>query len=76
MKFSTALLFSALIGSASAFSAVAPKSTAAATGNPAPIDKSLKGLDSEEGTFDPTSGENPALTRNNNDEVWVQQVRR
>lgn len=31
------------------------------------------GIDAE-GSFDPTEGENPALTRNNLGEVWNQQV--
>lgn len=39
------------------------------------IDKSLAGIDKDPDTFDPTEGEEPALIRNNNDEVWVQQVR-
>jgi hypothetical protein len=39
------------------------------------IDKRLEGIDSDPDTFDPTEGENPALIRNNNDEVWVPQVR-
>ena len=38
------------------------------------IDKSLAGIDKDPDTFDPTEGEEPALIRNNNDEVWVQQV--
>jgi porphobilinogen synthase len=37
------------------------------------IDKSLAGIDKDPDTFDPTEGEKPALIRNNNDEVWVQQ---
>lgn len=39
------------------------------------IDKSLDGIDGDSATFDPTEGDNAALTRNNKDEVWVQQVR-
>ena len=72
MKFITALTLSSLFASASAFSAVAPKSVG---GNTEPVDKSLKGIDSDEGVFDPTGGDNAALIRNNNDEVWVPQVR-
>jgi hypothetical protein len=39
------------------------------------VDKRMEGIDSDPDTFDPTEGESPALTRNNNNEVWVQQVR-
>lgn len=39
------------------------------------IDKSLDGIDGDSSAFDPTEGDHPALTRNNNDEVWVSQVR-
>lgn len=74
MKFSVPLLLASFISAASAFSAVAP-SNGAATGTPAPVDKTMRGIDSEEATFDPTTGDNPALQRNNNDEVWVPQVR-
>jgi len=36
----------------------------------------MRGIDDESGfDFDPVAGENPALTRNNNGEVWVPQVR-
>jgi hypothetical protein len=65
MKFSTALVLASFVNSASAFSAVAPGS----------IDRSLRGIDSEESAFDPTAGESPALILNNNDQVWVPQVR-
>jgi len=41
--------------------------------NVEPIDKSMKGID-EAGSFDPTVGDNCALQRNNEDEVWVAQV--
>jgi hypothetical protein len=72
MKFlSATLLIASLAASASAFSAVAPKSSAAKTGS---VDKTLHNVDADADVFDPTSGENPALTRNNNDEVWVPQV--
>lgn len=37
-----------------------------------PIDKTLRGID-DIVDFDPTVGSNAALTRNNNDEVWVRQ---
>lgn len=71
MKFITALTLSSIFAGASAFSAVAPSNV----GSTQPVDKSLKGIDSAEGVFDPTSGDNAALTRNNKDEVWVPQVR-
>jgi hypothetical protein len=79
MKFSAAILIASLVGAASAFSPVSLSSTRAATslfdaGSPEPVDRSLKGIDSDASVFDPTSGENPALIRNNNDEVWVSQV--
>jgi hypothetical protein len=75
MKFSTALILASMVNAASAFSAVAPPSSGAATGNPEPVDRSLRGIDKDEATFDPTTGDSPALTRNNNDQVWVPQVR-
>jgi hypothetical protein len=77
MKISAAILFlSASIASISAFSAVAPpsKSASSSTGTPEPlVDRSMKGID-DESTFDPTSGDNAALSRNNNGDVWVAQV--
>ena len=39
------------------------------------IDRSMKGIDADASTFDPTSGDSLALKRNNNDGVWVEQVR-
>lgn len=33
----------------------------------------MKGLD-EQAAFNPVEGENAALKRNNNDDVWVEQV--
>lgn len=74
MKFYTAFFLSSLVSSVSAFSAVAPSSASAATGNPDPVDRSMKGIDQDAATFDPTTGESPALIRNNNDQVWVPQV--
>ncbi|CAJ1954568.1 unnamed protein product [Cylindrotheca closterium] len=68
MKFFTALTLSSIFAGASAFSAVAPN-----VGNTEPVNKSLKGIDSNEDVFDPTGGDNSALIRNNNDEVWVPQ---
>lgn len=84
MKFS-AILIASLTGTACSFVpqsvpkvssalfvASPPKPSAdAATSN---VDKTMKGIDSESGVFDPTAGENPAVARNNNDEVWVKQV--
>ena len=71
MKFATALVLASLANTASAFSAVAPSTTT--NGNSEVIDRSLKGIDSDESVFDPTEGAAPALIRNNNDEVWVPQ---
>lgn len=71
MKFLlSSLLLASLTSSAAAFSATVPRSTAP---NLEPVDRTMEGIDAE-GAFDPTEGENPALTRNNNDEVWVSQV--
>lgn len=75
MKFSTALILASMASAASAFSAVAPSNSGASLGNTEPVDRSLRGIDSDESTFDPTDGDNAALTRNNNDQVWVPQVR-
>lgn len=68
----TAAVFAALVGTASAFSAT-PAFTS--NGNAAPVDHSLKGIDdgADHNVFDPTTGDNPALQRNNKDEVWVPQ---
>lgn len=75
MKFYTALLL-LTIGQASAFSAVAPpKASSPVSASEPPIDRSMKGIDSDASTFDPTEGDSPALKRNNNDGVWVSQVR-
>lgn len=72
MKFiATALLLASSALSASAFSAVSPASNGVKA---EAVDKSLRGIDAE-GSFDPVVGDNAALTRNNNDEVWNQQVR-
>jgi hypothetical protein len=70
-------VFLALLATEShAFSAVAPKSTSSGTSSssPDPVDKSMRDVDSVS-AFDPTDGEQPALIRNNNDGVWVPQVR-
>lgn len=80
----TTLILSCLTSHAAAFSAVAPpsSSSAASTGSPDPVDRSMRGIDDQTATntddgpiFDPTEGDNPALIRNNNDQVWVPQVR-
>jgi hypothetical protein len=77
MKFYTALWL-LTVGQASAFSAVAPSKSSAPAGGASmdPIDRSMQGIDADADAFDPTEGDAPALTRNNNDEVWVAQVRR
>ena len=77
MKIIAFALFTASCAySVSAFSAVAPSSSGSVTGSGSSdeIDRSLRGID-DEASFDPTAGENPALKRNNNDQVWVPQVR-
>jgi len=75
MKFCNILVLAAFASSASAFSAIAPTSNGAATSNPEPVDRSMKGIDGDSATaFDPTSGTSPALIRNNIDQVWVPQV--
>ena len=75
--FATAFLLASSAISASAFSAVAPPSAvdpSKAANVAEPVDKTLKGIDAD-GSFDPVEGDHAAVTRNNNDEVWVQQVR-
>lgn len=64
-------LCASLVGTAYSFSAT-PTLT---NGNAAAVDRSLKGIDeiADHDVFDPTSGDNAALQRNNNDEVWVPQ---
>lgn len=80
MKFS-AVLLATFASTASAFSAVspnAPPATPVAATGPStdPVDKSLTGIDDDLSydSFDPLSGDAPALTRNNKDEVLVSQV--
>jgi hypothetical protein len=76
MKYSTILSLVLAVASVDAF---APTFVGTATrtslyaANPDPVDKGMKGIDAE-GSFDPTTGSVPALQRNNNDEVWVEQV--
>ena len=66
-----ALCLIALAGTAAAFSAI----PSVANGNAAAVDRTLKGIDdtANHDVFDPTSGDNAALQRNNKDEVWVSQ---
>jgi len=69
MKLFSTLILAVFANGVDAFSAVVPSKTAPSL---EPIDRTLRDIDSDS-TFDPTSGKNPALTRNNNDEVWVSQ---
>ena len=77
MKFTHAFLLIAMWGvQTEAFSAVAPKASASVSSgapNLDPVDKTMRGIDSEP-SFDPTDGDSPALNRNNKGEVWVSQV--
>jgi len=45
------------------------------TDSPDPVDYSMRGIDAE-GSYDPVEGDSPALIRNNNDGVWVEQRKR
>lgn len=83
MKFSAVLLASVL-GAAGAFaplkqtgrsSALFADTATRPTGSTDAVDKSMEGIDNDPDAFDPTEGDSPALTRNNNGDVWVQQVR-
>jgi hypothetical protein len=75
MKLISTLALLAWAQSVSAFSAVAPKAAGSFVSSPDPVDKSMQGID-DAGSFDPTEGDNAALTRNNVGEVWVPQVSR
>jgi hypothetical protein len=66
-------LLSLVASGASAFSAVAPNRAGPVAKGA--VDRTMQGIDAA-GAFDPTAGENPALSRNNKDEVWVPQVGR
>jgi hypothetical protein len=73
------LVASLVLSMAGGFSAVAPPSTPKTTSvggipNLDPVDKTMEGIDTSN-VFDPTDGDNAAVKRNNNEEVWVQQVR-
>eukprot|EP00529_Nitzschia_sp_RCC80_P042675 CAMPEP_0113519192 /NCGR_PEP_ID=MMETSP0014_2-20120614/43387_1 /TAXON_ID=2857 /ORGANISM="Nitzschia sp." /LENGTH=393 /DNA_ID=CAMNT_0000416891 /DNA_START=111 /DNA_END=1289 /DNA_ORIENTATION=+ /assembly_acc=CAM_ASM_000159 len=67
---STVVLSALSSVSVDAFSAPA---VPGATTTAAPVDKTMKNVDKEPSTFDPTDGDQPALVRNNNDQVWVEQ---
>jgi hypothetical protein len=77
MKYSTILSLVLAVASVDAFAPTFVGTTSRASSlyaaNPDPVDKSMKGIDAE-GSFDPTAGSVPALQRNNNGEVWVEQV--
>jgi hypothetical protein len=74
MKLYSCCILSLVVLQVTSFSATVPtgKITAAASST-ANVDKTMTGIDAD-GSFDPTEGENPALTRNNLGEVWNQQV--
>lgn len=79
MKISAAII-ALSVASAAAF---APSTTVARTtssilragGNTDPVDPTMSGIDSDLGydAFDPTSGDSPAVSRNNHGGVWVKQ---
>jgi hypothetical protein len=71
MKFLLLGYCSLALSSVAAFSAVAPKKTDVASSM---VDRSMKNVDAGP-AFDPTTGAAPAVQRNNNNEVWVSQVR-
>jgi hypothetical protein len=86
MKFS-AILLTSLLTAANAFSPstqgraftaryVATEPEVSTGPSTDPVDKTLTGIDddAEHDVFDPHAGVDPALTRNNKDEVWVSQV--
>ncbi|EEC50511.1 predicted protein [Phaeodactylum tricornutum CCAP 1055/1] len=78
MRFSSIYIASMAV-SVSAFMTPSPTSSTRANtalfGAPCfdPVDKTLKGVDADSTGFDPMAGSNPAVIRNNNDEVWVPQ---
>ena len=87
MKFS-AILLSTLVTVASSFTpssngraaftslGVATEPEVSTGPSQDPVDKTLDGIDdgAKHDIFDPLEGEQPALIRNNKDEVWVPQV--
>mmetsp|Transcript_22083 Transcript_22083/g.33696 ORF Transcript_22083/g.33696 Transcript_22083/m.33696 type:complete len:397 (+) Transcript_22083:85-1275(+) len=64
-------LLLSMICSVNGFSATTPKTIVTQGGNTEPVDKTMKSVDST--AFDPTTGSQPAVIRNNQDGVWVQQ---
>ena len=79
MKVSAAIL-ALTVASASAFAPSSPSYVTTKTalyggGNMDPVDPTMKGIDDNLGydAFDPTSGDSPAVSRNNNGGVWVKQ---
>jgi len=77
MKISAAII-ALTVASATAFAPSAPsftKTTLFAKGNTDPVDPTLNGIDDNLGyeSFDPTTGDSPAVSRNNNGGVWVKQ---
>ena len=76
MKF-TALLLVTLTKASNAFSPIMESKTGTklfVLPPSDPVDKTMRGIDTDDSTFDPTGGENPALARNNKGEVWNKQV--
>ena len=74
----SAVVLSALLSSSSSGSVVEAFSAPAVPGTTtaAQIDKTMRNVDKDDkATFDPTKGDQPALVRNNKDQVWVEQVR-
>jgi len=72
MKYS-AVLALVLASSVSAFAPTFSAGRSASLLRDGPVDKTMNGIYAE-GSFDPTTGDNPALARNNKGEVWNQQV--
>eukprot|EP00985_Skeletonema_marinoi_P013371 scaffold6610_cov126-Skeletonema_marinoi.AAC.5 len=78
MKISAAILALA-VSSANAFAPSASVGRTATNlyggGNMEPVDRTMNGIDDNLGyeAFDPTAGDSPAVARNNNGGVWVQQ---
>mmetsp|Transcript_23270 Transcript_23270/g.35676 ORF Transcript_23270/g.35676 Transcript_23270/m.35676 type:complete len:404 (-) Transcript_23270:113-1324(-) len=78
MKISAAILALA-VSSADAFAPSASVGRTATNlyggGNMEPVDRTMNGIDDNLGyeAFDPTAGDSPAVARNNNGGVWVQQ---
>ncbi|KAL7536354.1 hypothetical protein ACHAXR_007110 [Thalassiosira sp. AJA248-18] len=79
MKISAAIL-ALTVASATAFAPSAPSVVSKTTlfggaGNMDPVDPTMNGIDANLGydAFDPTSGDSPAVSRNNAGGVWVKQ---